>query len=96
LELGLRVDVPHWVRISIGHLAHIFAERGDVELAAVLLGYVEERYRSNADEPEPTERRGLERIREFAIAALSESEVSACTARGRAMSGLQALAQTTG
>jgi predicted ATPase/DNA-binding XRE family transcriptional regulator len=88
LDLALRVDIAHWVRIAIGHIAHIFAETGDAERAALLLWYVDEDYHRAGEEREITEQRGHERTLQLVRASISDDELAALRVRGAGMDRL--------
>jgi diguanylate cyclase (GGDEF)-like protein len=96
LELAQRIDLQQLVARAIGHLAHVAAETGDVEQATLLLGCVDALYRIAGTASEPTERRGLDRVRELAHAILPEDRIDALLVEGAALDQGAAIALAMG
>ncbi|HUY11585.1 MAG TPA: adenylate/guanylate cyclase domain-containing protein [Candidatus Dormibacteraeota bacterium] len=92
LDIALRLERRMSGAISIQHLAQIAARRGDCEVAARLLGYVDSVYAFEKHPREPTECYGHERMLAILRATYAEGRLRELMAEGAAFSESKAAA----
>jgi tetratricopeptide (TPR) repeat protein len=84
LELALREE-SGLAALSLGHLAQVAAETGDLVRAARLLGYADATYGESGRVRELTEQHGYDRALELVRTGLSDDRICALITEGAAM-----------
>ena len=82
LTLARRAQTPYLIAYLLQHLALIMAQRGQTQSAAKLLGHVDAQLKTLAQEREPTEQWGYEKLMAALREHLSAAEIEQLTVEG--------------
>lgn len=93
LELAQRRDDAFIIAVGAAHAARLGAERGDVESAARLTGFVDASYERMGAVREPTEKKSYDRTIELLESALPGERLASLRAEGAALDQDAAVAE---